>query len=316
MRLSPKFRFKLEKWKSILRETFAEKKRSYDTSHRMCPECRGLIDRGASVCPLCGASVKSPRSRAGTPGADRILGIIPVPSTATSALVMANMALYAIAWYMTQQAASAAGESTSIFSGIAGRVLVRLGGKFGPLMLVLPLSHGEWWRLVTAMFLHAGLLHIGFNLWCLVDLGPEVESLFSIQKYIVLYLVTGVFGFIVSLFWNPLGNSVGASGAIVGLIGILIGASYHHGQLGKAYRSRLWVWVFYIVAITLIPGLSIDNAAHMGGLVAGLVLGYLIPEGEPQTRAGENLWNTLTIMSVVIIAGSFALMALQLNRPL
>ncbi len=312
MRLPPRYRFKLEKWKASLRETFTRQERSFDTSHRMCPECRGLIERNASECPLCGAKIKAPRSRAGThEGPERILGVIPVPSTATSALVAANIALYAISWYLSQNAASAAGESSSLFSGINAQVLLRLGAKFGPLMV-----RGEWWRLVTAMFLHGGLLHIGFNMWVLVDLGPEVESLFSIQKYIVLYLVTGVFGYIVSLFWSPFGLSIGASGAIVGLIGILIGASYHHGQLGKAYRSQLWKWVIYIVAMMLIPGLGIDNAAHFGGLAAGLVLGYLIPEGEPQTRAGENLWNALAILSVIIIAGSFALMALQLNRPM
>jgi rhomboid protease GluP len=312
MNLPPRYRFKLERWKSNLREMFTRQKRSFNTSHRMCPECRGLIDRNASECPLCGAKVKAPRSRTGTrEGPERILGVIPVPSTATSALVAANIALYAISWYMSQNAASAAGESSGLFSGISGQVLLRLGAKFGPLMV-----GGEWWRLVTAMFLHGGLLHIGFNMWVLVDLGPEVESLFSIQKYIVLYLVTGVFGYIVSFFWSPFGLSIGASGAIVGLIGILIGASYHHGQLGKSYRSELWKWVIYIVALMLIPGLGIDNAAHFGGLAAGLVLGYLIPEGEPQTRAGENLWNTLAILSVIVIAGSFALMALQLNRPM
>jgi hypothetical protein len=59
-----------------------------------------------------------------------------------------------------------------------------------------------------------------------------------------------------------------------------------------------------------------DNAAHLGGLAAGTLLGYFVPEGEPETRASENLWNTLAILSVVIIAGSFVLMALQMNRPL
>jgi membrane associated rhomboid family serine protease len=312
MKLPPKFWFKLERLKASLRQTFGSKRQNYDSSHRMCPECRGLIERNASVCPLCGARVKSPRSRAGTAtSSGRVLGIIPVPSTATSALVAANIALYAISWYMTQSAASAELQSTSLFSGISGQVLVRLGAKFGPLI-----AAGQWWRLVTAMFLHAGLLHIGFNLWCLFDLGPEVESLFSTPKFIVLYLVTGIFGFIVSLFWSPFGISIGASGAILGLIGILIGASFHHGQLGKEYRSQLWRWVIYIFAFALIPGLSIDNAAHIGGLISGLALGYVIPEGEPETRTGENLWNALAVLSVFIIAGSFALMALQLNRPL
>ncbi len=310
MALPPRIRFKLERLKSSFLETFGEEKRTYNAAHRMCPECRGLIERNASVCPLCGAKIKAPRSRAGT-SPDRLLGVIPVPSTATSVLVAANIAMYALAWYMTQSAASDQLESVSIMSGIDGRVLIRLGAKYGPLMV-----RGEWWRLVTATFLHAGLLHIGFNLWCLFDLGPEVESLFSTQKFIVLYLATGVFGFVVSLFWSPYGISIGASGSVVGMIGVLIGASYHLGALGKAYRSQLWRWVMYILAMMLIPGLGIDNAAHVGGLVLGLGLGYLVPQGESETRAGENLWNTLAVFSVFIIAGSFALMALQLNRPL
>jgi rhomboid protease GluP len=161
------------------------------------------------------------------------------------------------------------------------------------------------------MFLHGGLLHIGMNMWCLVDLGPQVESLFSTTKFTVLYLVTGVVGFLLSLLWSPYGISVGASGAILGLIGILIGASFHHGHLGKEYRSQLWKWVMYIAIIGLF--FHIDNAAHFGGLVSGLALGYFIPEGEPTTRPGENLWNALAVLSVVAIGASFVLMALQLR---
>lgn len=312
MQLPPRYRFKLERFKSSLREMFGAQEPTFDTSLRMCPHCRGLIARNASECPLCGTRIKAPRSRPNASGGpERILGIIPIPSTATAALVAANLALYGISWYMTQQAAAAQLESTSLFSGIDGRVLVRLGAKYGPLMV-----RGEWWRLVTAVFLHGGLLHIGMNLWCLIDLGPEVESLFSTQKFIVLYLVTGVFGFVVSFVMSPFGLSIGASGAVVGLIGVLIGASYHLGQLGKSYRSHLWRWVIYILALMLIPGLGIDNAAHVGGLAAGLLLGYLIPAGEPETRNGEILWSSLAVLSVLVIAGSFALMALQLNRPL
>jgi rhomboid protease GluP len=173
---------------------------------------------------------------------------------------------------------------------------------------------GQWWRLVTAIFLHADLLHIGMNLWCLVDLGPQVESLFSATKFTVFYLFTGVAGFLLSLWWRPFGISVGASGAILGLIGILIGLSFHHGHLGKEYRSQLWKWVIYIAIFGIF--FNVDNAAHLGGLASGLVLGYLIPEGEPVTRPSENLWNGLAMLSVLIIGGSFVLMAMQLGRPL
>jgi rhomboid protease GluP len=232
-------------------------------------------------------------------------GLIPVPTTATAALVAANLALYGITWYLTQQGASAA-EPAPAMGGVSGITLVRLGSLFAPLV-----HYGQWWRLVTAIFLHGGLMHIGFNLLCLVDLGPTVESLFKTPKFIVMYLATGVFGFFVSYTLRP-GNSVGASGAILGLIGVLIGVSFHHGSMGRELRSQLWKWVIYIAILGFVMS-GTDNAAHAGGLAAGLLLGYTIPEGEPETRAGENLWNTLAMLSVLIIAGSFVLMALQMN---
>jgi rhomboid protease GluP len=271
---------------------------------RMCPHCRALIDRDAKVCPLCGEATGPVRARSGsTPG--RIMGVIPIPTTASSVMVAANLALYGISWYMTQNSEAAQLYGAPSMGGISSEVLLRLGAK-APYILA-----GQWWRLVTAMFLHAGLLHIGMNMWCLVDLGPEVESLFSTTKFTVLYLVTGVAGFILSLWWSPFGLSVGASGAIMGLIGILIGASFHHGHLGKEYRSQLWRWVIYIAIFGIF--FHVDNAAHFGGLASGLVLGYLVPEGDPTTRPSENLWNALAVLSVLVIGASFVLMALQLR---
>ena len=312
MALPPKFWFKLQKLKTAFRSALSAGEQSYETALRMCPSCRGLIDRGASVCPLCGAPTKPPRSRAGTgSGSGRVLGgLIAVPSTATSALIAVNVGLYFLSWYLTQAAASAELASAPGMGGIRNDVLVRLGAKYGPAMLF---GH-QWWRLVTAIFLHADLLHIGMNLWCLFDLGPAVESLFGTAKFLVIYLVTGVVGFLLSLWWSPYGLSIGASGAVLGLIGVLIGVSFHHGGLGKAYRGQLWRWVMYIFIFGLF--FAVDNAAHAGGLLSGLALGYAIPEGEPETRAGENLWNALAVFSVLVIAGSFVLMALQLNHPL
>jgi len=303
MELPPKVWFQLERLKNAFRSAFGPSTQKYDTSHRMCPNCRALVARGESVCPFCGVKLRSPRARSasGTPG--RIMGVIPIPSTATSAIVAVTIAMYGISWYMT---ATSSAQAAPSMGGIGGDVLLRLGAK-SPYILM-----GQWWRLVTAVFLHAGLLHIGMNLWCLFDLGPEVESLFSTSKFVVFYLVTGVFGFIVSLWWRPFGMSVGASGAICGLIGILIGASFHHGHLGKEYRGQLWRWVIYIAIFGIF--FPIDNAAHFGGLIAGILLGYVVPEGEPETQASQNLWSALSVLSVVIIAGSFALMALQLTQ--
>jgi rhomboid protease GluP len=307
MGLPPRLWFQLERLKKALRSTFGTSGQDYDTSHRMCPNCRALVERNTSVCPFCGEKIGSARARSSPAVPGRILGVIPIPSTATSAVAAVTIALYGISWYMTATSASAQLNPASAMGGISGEVLLRLGAK-SPYILI-----GQWWRLVTAVFLHAGLLHIGFNLWCLFDLGPEVESLFSTPKFVVFYLVAGVAGFVLSLWWSPLGMSVGASGAILGLIGILIGASFHHGHLGKEYRGQLWRWVIYIFIFGLF--FAVDNAAHFGGLVTGALLGYLVPEGEAETRASQNLWNTLAVLSVVIIAGSFALMALQLTQP-
>jgi membrane associated rhomboid family serine protease len=247
----------MERLKKVFRSTFGTSTQKYDTSHRMCPNCRALVERNASVCPFCGEKLGSARARPSSAVPGRILGIIPIPSTATSAVVAATIALYAISWYMTVSSGSSQLSPESVMGGISGEVLLRLGAKSPHILM------GQWWRLVTAIFLHAGLLHIGFNLWCLFDLGPQVESLFSSAKFVVFYLVAGVAGFLLSFWWSPFGMSVGASGSILGMIGVLIGASFHHGHLGKEYRGQLWRWVIYIFIFGLF--FAVDNAAHIGG---------------------------------------------------
>ena len=308
MALRPKLWFQWQRLKKAWGFSWGTQGNPPSSSVRMCPHCRALIERDASVCPFCGERTGPVRARGSTSAPGRVLGVIPVPTTATSVVVVANLAVYAISWYLTQNSEAAQLYGAPAMGGISGDVLVRLGAK-APYIWA-----GQWWRLVTAVFLHAGLLHIGMNMWCLVDLGPEVESLFCATKFTVLYLATGVAGFMLSLWWSPFGVSVGASGAILGLIGILIGASFHHGHLGRDYRRQLWRWVIYIAIFGIF--FSVDNAAHLGGLASGLVLGYLIPEGEPATRPSENLWNALAVLCVLIIAASFVMMTLQLGHPL
>jgi membrane associated rhomboid family serine protease len=309
MQLSPKIWFKIERVKTWWRSSFGEKNPSYDTSHRMCPECRALNPRGTKICPHCGAKIGPQRARGGTGTSDRIMGVIPMPTSATSMLAAAIVLMFVVEWFMTQRAGSA-GQSGGLFGGINNGVMYRLGALFGPSVIY----GGQWWRLVTAIFLHAGLLHIGMNLWVLFDIAPEVEGLFGVSKFVVMYLVTGIIGYVASLWWMPGALAIGASGAIMGLIGALIGVTFHHGRMGKDYRRMLWRWVIYIAIFGLF--FPVDNAAHFGGLGAGIVLGYLVPEGAPETRTAENLWNALAVISVVAIAGSFALMALQINNPI
>jgi rhomboid protease GluP len=139
---------------------------------------------------------------------------------------------------------------------------------------------GEWWRLLTNVFVHGGLLHIGFNMWCLWNLGALCESLYGRWSYATIYLICGVGASLASAAWNPYRASVGASGAIFGLAGALIAAfklgefSVPRSALSGTLRS-LGAFVFYnLIFGFALPG--IDNTAHIGGLITGLIVGALI----------------------------------------
>jgi rhomboid protease GluP len=168
-----------------------------------------------------------------------------------------------------------------------GPVLVQWGANFGPLTL-----SGEWWRLLTSVFVHGGLLHIAFNMWCLWDLGRLCESLYGRWTFGVLYLICGLGASLASVIWNVQVLSVGASGAIFGLAGALIAAfklgefSVPRSALSGTLRS-LFIFVAFNLAWGLLPNLFgsdgvTDNAAHIGGLLTGLVLGALIALVAPQ----------------------------------
>lgn len=167
-----------------------------------------------------------------------------------------------------------------------GAVHARWGSNVGPLTI-----NGEWWRLFTCLFLHFGVVHLGFNLWALNDSGPTVERLFGSAHFLVLYLLSGVVGGMTSLLWDPAVNSAGASGAIFGIFGGLLAFVTRSGsRVPRTVLERLRTSTLLFVAYSLFSGFSragIDNAAHVGGLVAGSGLGFLLarPLG-PERRAG------------------------------
>lgn len=162
--------------------------------------------------------------------------------------------------------------------------LLPWGANVGPLTL-----GGQWWRLVTYMFVHAGIVHIGFNMWCLWDLGALCESLYGPWTYLALYFISGIAGGLASVGWHPYGVSVGASGAIFGLAGALI-ASLKLGEfslprtaISGVLRSLL-VFVVVNLAWGFLSTLT-DNAAHLGGLLAGAMVGALVAVFAPDRRA-------------------------------
>jgi rhomboid protease GluP len=150
--------------------------------------------------------------------------------------------------------------------------LLRWGGNIGTLSL-----GAQPWRLLVSTYLHVGIIHIGFNMWCLWNLGFLAERIFSPWTYVLVYTVSGIAGGVASAWRHPHVVGVGASGAIFGLAGALIAALY----LGKfsapqeairgTRKSLLSFAGYNLLFGAVVP--AIDNTAHVGGLLSGLALG-------------------------------------------
>jgi rhomboid protease GluP len=187
-----------------------------------------------------------------------------------------------------------------------GADLVLWGADFGPKTL-----GGEWWRLVTSMFIHGGLVHLGMNMWALYAVGPFVERMVGNVGFLLMYLLAGLCGGLASLIWNPIVPSVGASGAIFGVIGCLLGlvvrgrGSIPTETLAQLKSSGLGFVVVNVVLGMTIP--NIDMAAHLGGLaggfLGGLVLSQPFTTTTPFSRLLRNL--LLAVLGTGFVTGGF-----------
>jgi rhomboid protease GluP len=170
----------------------------------------------------------------------------------------------------------------SMLSGPSGQGLVEWGANYGPYTV-----GGQWWRLLTCVFIHGSLLHIAFNMWCLWDLGRLAESVYGHWTFALVYLLCGLSASVASVAWHtpvPV-PSVGASGAIFGIAGALL-ASFYLGEfsLPRAAVSAMLRNIGIFIGVNLLLGSAIagiDNAAHVGGLIMGLMLGALIARVAP-----------------------------------
>lgn len=157
--------------------------------------------------------------------------------------------------------------------------------RFGANLDVLT-KNGDYFRLITCAFLHIGVVHLIFNMYALYIIGPQVESFFGKIKYLSIYLISAVSASILSLAFNTNTISAGASGAIFGLLGALLYFGYHYRvYLGNAVRSQ----IIPIIIINLLFGFTmtgIDNAAHIGGLIGGVLASMAlgVPEKSNKTE--------------------------------
>ena len=153
-------------------------------------------------------------------------------------------------------------------------ILVQLGANFAPYV-----TAGQYWRLFTANFLHIGLLHIGFNLYALYIIGPEVEVFYGPARFLVIYVLTALSGAIMSYAFTY-GLSAGASTALFGLVGTLVAFFVRNravfGEMGTAWLGNLAFIIVINLMIGISPGSQVDNFGHIGGFIGGVILGWLL----------------------------------------
>ena len=251
----------------------------------MCPQCRAFITTSDRVCPYCEERVGPRIVEERNPAA--IMGLIPAAKFTTSVIILLNVAIY-------------------IASQI-NEALVQVGDKNSYLVL----QQHEWYRLITAGFLHGGLLHIGMNMWVLNDLGGEVERTYGTARFLVIYFVSTVCGFLLSSYMS-LHPSLGASAGILGLIGAMIAFGLRNRtQVGRDIRAQYVKWAIYALAFGLLGIFSVDNWAHIGGVAGGLAVAYVAGTPVHSSRAMEQCWKALATVAVLLTAFSFWQMYMQ-----
>jgi rhomboid protease GluP len=270
---------------------------------RLCPACGTLVGATATKCHQCGANMTFSFA-----AASRSLGRwMPQTSPVTYVVLAICCVMYALSFVITMKLSGGDGAGGGIMNlgGIATQVNYRLGAS-----LPLPYNISQPWRFVTAIFLHGGLLHIGFNMWVLMDIGPMVEELYGSARYLFLYVATGVAGYLLSSSVGHL--SVGASGSLLGLIGVLLAATTGRKSMAaQALRSALIRWLIYLAVLGFLTRGSTDNFAHMGGLASGYLLGRLMPDRTPADLSERRRADFLGWAAGIAIAVSFAFMVVN-----
>ena len=182
----------------------------------------------------------------------------------------------------------------------SGPNLVRWGANVGPYTY-----GGDYWRLIMAGFIHGSVMHIAFNMWCLWSLGQLCEKLFGTWITVGVYLLTGVGGAMLSIFWNPNQFEVGASGAIFGLCGAtLSGIKFGHVYLSEWQKRSIMSSLVFFAGFNLYLGYAmpgVDNVCHIGGFLTGLIFGVPLATANASGKKSFE-WLTILIAAAVLAA--------------
>lgn len=218
--------------------------------------------------------------------AEQLLGAL--PATRTAGFDEAWVGLQEFNRVMAAQAGRSWVTPALVVANLAAfvAIIVQSGGTYvDPQEMArwanagLVTTRGEWWRLLTAAFLHWNLAHVALNMWALWHAGRLTERLYGSAAFLGLYLASGIIGSLASIAWNPTVVSAGASGAVFGVLGALLACMLReHGLPRVLVKAHRWSTLTFVVLNLAFGAISpnIDNAAHVGGLAAGFVLGWLL----------------------------------------
>jgi membrane associated rhomboid family serine protease len=238
-----------------------------------CPECVAEAAR----------TVRAPRTIAG--------GAVPSrPGLVTTVLVALNVLAF-----LPFLIGGAAGDQLYAWGTMLGR-----SAGFDNVGVVPGVANGAYWRLLTSAFLHAGILHIAFNMYALVLFGPLLERLLGWARFLVLYLTCAVSGSVMAYWFSgPLTPTLGASGAVFGLFGAALVLLYQRGQ----DVSFLLLLLGFNVVLSFRSGISWQG--HFGGLAAGLLLGAVIAYA-PRARRTAAQVAVYSLLAVVLVVATLA----------
>ncbi|HEX3532333.1 MAG TPA: rhomboid family intramembrane serine protease [Thermoanaerobaculia bacterium] len=245
------------------------------TGSILCPSCGRLVGVNDDVCLNCG------RRKPGMWGLTQVLGRLGRDAGFVQVVIGGCVFLYLAMLAVDPQNIQTNGIFN--FGGPSREALFRFGSSGGSPVLV----HGRWWTLLSAGWLHAGLLHIGFNLYWVRILAPETAELYGAARMVILYTLSSIAGFLLSSVTAflpiPLLHggvlTVGASAPILGLLGAMVWYGRRAGS--RHIGGQAWSYAIFMIAFGfLMPG--IDNMAHIGGFAGGYLGGMLLDPMKPE----------------------------------
>jgi rhomboid protease GluP len=263
---------------------------SSDRKSILCPSCRKLIRSDEPVCPYCGLA------QPGLHNTANFIRNLFFAYDPVKTIIYLNAALYILSLLLNPQEIFTSYGGALEFLSPSNKNLFLMGAT-GTIPVF---EFHRYWSLISASYLHGGILHIFFNMMALSQLGRFVLTEYGFYRFINIYILTGIVGFIVSVFFG-VRFTIGASASLCGLIGAIIYFGKSRGGFyGQAIYKQALGWVVGLVVFgIIIPG--INNWAHAGGLLSGIGLAYLwgYNEKKPETA----MHKTIAYIGILVTAG-------------